>query len=284
MKRLAIYGLVLVLGLASCRKNDNEKLPELSRVPLPSLSLDPSSDTKISPADPASFEGKVIINMKFPEDIHPKKFTAVLMKNGNTSTVKVIQDDITTFPVTVTLTGAQLASLFGAAIADGDKFRIGVNITTQDGKVYEAFPLVGEPYGAGVANTSGGTATFIEFTKPCKYDPAIYVGDFVVVTDEWADYTSGSAITVTAIGKDTLAFSYLTAPSIPIYVKVDTLENTTSVAKQSYGEYGGTPLSAASVAGAANYVDPCTGTLSVRLQHTSGSSDYGIYTIVIKKK
>jgi hypothetical protein len=80
-----------------------------------------------------------------------KKFDVVVIKNNDKTNVKVLKTDVTTFPTELTITGTQLATLFNAPIVLGDKFDIGVDVTTYTGAKFEAFPTIGNPYAAGIA-------------------------------------------------------------------------------------------------------------------------------------
>jgi len=60
MKKVIIFSLLLSSFVAifnSCRKEDNVKLPDLTRAPLPLVTKDPSADDVISGSDPAAFAG-----------------------------------------------------------------------------------------------------------------------------------------------------------------------------------------------------------------------------------
>src|ERR1700741_2178140 len=114
MKRSIILSFVLALFFISCRKEDNPVLPALSRVPLPLITLDPTSDASISAQDADAFHGKFIVDLYFKNDVPPQKMNIVIIKNGDPSTVKTVQDGVTTYPTTVEITGAQIAALFGS--------------------------------------------------------------------------------------------------------------------------------------------------------------------------
>lgn len=283
MTRSIIYTFLAAIVLFSCRKNDNPKLPDLIRIPTPLITKDPTADQTISAQDPSKFSGKAIIDLLFKTDIKPQKFDAVIVKNGNNAVVKTLQADITTFPTTIPITGAQLASLFGAPVVVGDKFDVGVDITTQNGQKYLAFPTVGAAYAASVNNQVGASVT-ARFEAICKFDAAAYQGDFVVVTDEWQDFLPGDVIPLKAVDATTVSFEYaVSSNSKPILIKVNPATNVTSVVKQVYGNYGADVYSAESVASADNVVSPCEQTISVRLVHTWKSSSF-TGTIKLKKK
>jgi len=284
MKKLIII-LLSSLVFFGCRKSDDPKLPDLTRVPTPNLSLDPSSNTFIPPGASATFKAKIVVDLKFKEDVPPKKMDAVVIKNGDKTNSKVLKADITTFPTTVDITGQQLIDLFGAPIGDGDLFEVGVDITTQNGQVFQAFPAVGEPYGTGVANEAGGVTTSISFLKPCTFVASAYAGNFEVISDEWADYTAGTVIPVKQVSANQISFEYNVDPGSakPIILTINPADNSITVPKQVYGSYGGTVFSAESVPGASSAVNPCDLSLSVKLLHTWPGSSYTA-TIKLKKK
>jgi hypothetical protein len=289
MKKIILsYTLLIAILFAACRKDDNPKIPDLERVPVPSLSLDASSDVLINPGDPESFHGKVIVDLFFKTDIPPKKMDVVIIKNGDPASVKTLKADVTSFPITIDITGVQLATLFGSEIGDGDIYTIGVDITTQDGKLYQGFPLVGNAYGSGVANQAGGVQTTVEFLKPCTFVASEYDGDFTVVSDEWADYGAGDVIPVTKIDDTHISFEYNVDPgsALPIIMQIDPSTNGITVVKQKYGTYAGGDIQIyAETPDASSSVNPCDLSITLKLQHTdSDGGNYGIATIKLKKK
>ena len=288
MKKAILYSLLFSLAFVGCRKSDNPKLPDLSRVPTPVFTKVTGTDQVISAQNPANFNGKFTVDLFFENDVPPQKFDIVVMKNGDAANVKTIQADVTTFPTTLTITGAQLATLFNAPIVVGDRFDIGADVTTQNGQKFQAFPTVGVGYGSGVGNQPG-SSTFIRYESVCQFDSSQYDGNFVVVEDEWADYTAGDVVQVTSIDATHISFKYLAANPQPIIVTVNPVTNATSVAKQVYGSgyppgwpYG--DISAESVPSVENFVAPCQGILSVILKHTVAAGSFGSYKIVLRKQ
>jgi hypothetical protein len=288
MKKLILLYTLLTLAFVGCRKDDNPKIPELTRVPVPLVTIDATSDKVINPATPGSFKGKITVDLYFKTDVPPKKMDLMVMKNGDKTTVKTLKADITTFPTTVEFTGQQLISLFGP-IADGDKFDISPDITTQNGQVFQAFPALGEGYGTGV-NAQGGASTSVSFLKPCTYNPDMYQGDFAVVKDAWNDTNPGDIIKLTKIDATHFSFIYPTAVNpIPIIVTVDPSTNTPSIALQTIGTawvYDDDPPAptAKTTAGAANLVDPCNKTLSLNMTWTEAAGSYPNRVFSLKKK
>ena len=290
MKKIIVYSLYLFSVAAlftACKKDINGKIPELTRFPLPLVVKVAGTQQVISALSPATFSGKFSVGLYFPNDVPPKKFDVVVIKNNDKTNVKVLKTDVTTFPTEVTVTGAQLATLFGAPIVLGDKFDIGVDVTTSNGAKFEAFPVVGNSYAAGIA-AQPGASTFVRYEAVCQYDPLAYNGTFEVVTDEWADYTPGDNVQLTMIDATHFSFQYLAANPRPIVVTVNPNTNSVTVAKQVYGSgyppgwpYG--DISVESVPSVENFVAPCAGTFSVILKHTVAAGSFGENKIVLKK-
>lgn len=287
MKKILLFSLLTSITLLNaCRKEDNAKLPGLVRVPLPLLTKDPAAAVIVA-SDAANFTGKIIVDLYFKNDAPPQKYDLVVIKNGDRSNVKVVQENITSFPTTVTLTGPKLATLFGAPISACDFFDFGVNMITKEGQNYEAFPITGTAYAAGIA-AQPGTSTTVRYATKVEFVAADYAGNFVVVDDEWADYHAGDVIPITVINGNQISFKYAVDPgtSQPIIMTISPATLAISVARQLYGSYGGTPVYAESVTGNASVVSPCERSLSLRLRHTSasGTSDFGSYTIKLRKQ
>ncbi len=293
MKKTVLYGLFAAIVFFSCRKEDNPRIPDLTRLPVPYIAKDAGSDQFINPANPLLFTAKFTVDRFFASDVSPQKFDVVAIKNGIASGVKTIKADIATFPTSVNVTGQQLTDLFGT-IKDGDQFTFGVDITTADGYKFQAFPEVGVQFAGGTAamfNEKGlAASTSINYVKPCGFVADDFVGNYTVVQDDWQDYTPGTVISVAKESTTEISFKYnqdfmQTGTAQPIIMKVNTSDNSVSVVKQQYGIYlPADVFFAESVAGnAANFVNPCNKTISIRLRHTTTgySSDR---TVVLRKK
>jgi len=290
MKKILIYSLYLLsIGalFTACRKEDNAKLPELTRFPVPLVVKVAGADPVISAQNPNAFSGKFSVGLYFPNDAPPKKLDVVIMKNNDKGNVKLFKADVSTFPTELTITGQQLATLFGAPIVLGDKYDIGVDVTTYTGAKFEAFPAVGNSYAAGVA-AQPGASTFVRYEAVCQYDPNTFKGSFEVIADEWGDYHAGDIIQLTMIDATHFSFKYLADDPTPIIVTVNTTTNAVTVAKQVYGTgyppgwpYGN--ISVESVPSVENFVAPCAGTFSVVLKHTVAAGSFGEYKIVVRK-
>lgn len=286
MKLSIIYSFAfMALLVAACRKSDNPRVPDFAKVPLPVLLLDSNSGTKISGTEPLTFEATFSVDYYHKNGDAPKAFDIVVIKNGDKSNPQVVQAGVTSFPTNVTVTGQQLTDLFGAGITLGDEFLVGVDVTTQDGTKWQAFPPVsgGITYAPGIANEAGNNTT-LRFAAPCQFDPAAYTaGDYEVVLDEWADYEEGDLVAVEKIDDTHYSFEYAAANPNPIIMVVDPATNAITVAPTMYGDYDGLEVTATSVAGDDSAVDPCDVSFSVKLNHVYSGGDLGDYVIKLRK-
>lgn len=190
MKNILTYTiLVAFILLSGCRKSDNPKIPTLTAVSVPLIKKDVTGDGTISKDDPLAFKGKFSVDLYFKDGPKPAKFDIVVIKNGDKTNVKHIKDGITTFPSIVDITGQQLTTLFNKSIVLGDIFSIGVDVTTESGQLFEAFPKLGsaQAYGAGL-NGQAGASTSIDYTAVCPLDLTAFIGDATVVDNFfWGD-------------------------------------------------------------------------------------------------
>ena len=289
MKKIFLI-TVAVIALASCRKDDNPRVPDLQKVQVPVILPDASSDQFINPVAPASFQARFTVDLLFASEGPPKQVDVVVMKNDNTGNVKLLQSNVS-FPTVIDITGQDLIDLFGP-ITGGDKFDIGTDITLASGEKLLAFPATGDPYASGMATLIGnlkpGAVTSLQFLMPCAFDADDFNGNFVVVTDEWEDYAPGTVITLTKENATQVSFVYNVdgGTAQPILLTIDPSNNSVSVAKQYYGSYGGTPVHVQSVPSQANMVNPCDGSIGVRLKHTdpTGNTEYSTATIRLKRQ
>jgi hypothetical protein len=197
MKKSLLYILVAGVLLTSCDKNDGP-VPEdvnLERgIPQPQI-VKNGGDANINALNPGPFQGKFdLTGVYFSQDA-PSKMDVVIRKNGNNTNVKVIAAGVTTYPASYTITSAQIATLFGAAVAVNDNYDISADVYTKDGKKYEAFPNIGIPTAvgnaSGVAGQAGASPT-IRYSVICQYFSTLFgaIGStsaFEVKTDEWGD-------------------------------------------------------------------------------------------------
>lgn len=295
---LLAVSLGALIAFTGCSKDDGaipERVP-ITAVPTITTNIDATGSQAIDLLNLASFAGKFKVDLYFPGATPPTKVDIVVRKwkgTANNNNVKVFKAGVTTFPSTITVSAAEIAALFGTAITLGDNYDFAPDIYLGERR-FEAFPAVGNGTGAGL-NGQPFYGEFVRYTAICAYDPNIYQGDFVVVSDAWADFSPGETVTLTKIDNTKFSFldPYATAPLKPIIVTINTGNNQASVPKTSVGtDWGwavGTYTGAfVQTAGAAtsSFVAPCDKTVSLNLNYLvdAGTFPGGPYLLVLKKK
>lgn len=285
MKSSLIVCFFLAFILGACQKEDNPKIPALTRVPLPLITLDPSSDVAISSQDVASFNGKFVVDLYFKNDIPPQKFDLVAVKNDDPSTVIKIKEGITTFPTTVELSGAEILAGFGDA-KEGDKFTVGADVYMSDGQKIEAFPLTGTNYGASILGQPG-SSPFIELLVQCVFDKNSFNSDYTITQDDWEDFDLGTKVAVRpGAGDNQISITAYPSPDFgtnrkPMIVDVDPATSVATVAEQVIGDYDGAPPGA-TIKGS-GVVNPCGDKITLTLTFNIGGDDYPDNVLVLEK-
>lgn len=156
-----------ILFFTSCRKDDGA-IPErvsITEIPVITTDKDATGSASISLANQGAFAGKFKVSLYFPDAAPPTKIDIVVRKNTSTSSinnnnVKVYKAGVTSLPISVTVTAAELATLFGTNLALNEVYDFAPDIYLGDRK-FEAFPAVGTGTGAGVR----GMPFFNEFAR-----------------------------------------------------------------------------------------------------------------------
>jgi hypothetical protein len=296
---LLAVSLAAVIAFTGCKKDDGPIKKKISITDIPTITtnIDATGSQSINLLGLGAFNGKFKVDLYFPGTTPPTKVDIVVRKwNGpsaNNNNVKVYKTGVTSLPATITVTAAEIATLFGTAITLGDNYDFAPDIYLGD-KRYEAFPAIGTGTGAGL-NGQPNFGEFARFAAICAYDPAIYQGNFLVVSDAWNDFSPGQTVTLTNISATQFSFldPFATAPLKPVIVTVNTGNNQVSIARQSVGTHWawaiGTYTGAfVGTAGAAtsSFVAPCDKTLTLNLNYgIDGGLTFGggPYLLVLKK-
>jgi len=288
---LLALSLGAMIAFSSCSKDDGA-IPErvsIAAVPTITNNIDPTGSQAIDLLNPASFLGKFKVDLYFPGTTPPTKVDIVVRKSNGTvtnSNVKVFKADVTTYPSTFTVNAADIAALFGAPLVVGDNYDFASDIYVGDRK-FEAFPAVGSGTGAGL-NGQPFFSEFARFAAICAYNPTIYQGNFVVVSDAFGDFTPGEIVPITKIDNTTFSFidPYVTSP-LPIIVKVNTLNNQLTVTKQKIGNaftwnLAYTNPNAEITASTSSFVAPCSKTIDLNIIFTVDQGSFGANKLKLK--
>jgi len=285
----AALTLGLMIAFAGCKKDDGgiRSSVVINSVPVVSTKIDATGSQAIDLLNLAAFAGKFKVDLYFPGATPPDKVDIVVRKNGSNANVKVFKKDVTTLPYSLTVTSADIAALFGVAVALGDSYDFAPDLYVGV-KKYEAFPVTGTGNGAGVI-AYPLYSDYARFAAICAYDPAIYEGDFVVVSDAFGDFSPGEVVKFTKISNNSFSFidPYVTSP-LPIIVTINTLNNQATIAKQKIGNAfvwaSYTNPNVAVAASSTSVVAPCSKTITLAIAYTVDQGGFGTFNLVLKKK
>jgi len=286
----AALTLGLMIAFAGCKKDDGgvRSSVVIKDVPVVSTKIESTGSQAIDLLNLAGFSGKFKVELYFPGATPPDKVDIVVRKNGSNANVKVMKKDVTTLPYSLTVTTADIAALFGVAVALGDTYDFAPDLYVGVNK-FEAFPVTGLGNGPGII-AYPLYSDFARFAAICAYDPAIYEGDFVVVSDAFGDFTPGEIVKFTKVSNNSFSFinPYVTSP-LPIIVTINTLNNQATIAKQKVGnaftwQLAYTNPNMAVSASATSVVAPCSKTITLAIAYTVDQGSFGTFNLVLKKK
>ena len=286
----AALTLGLMIAFAGCKKDDGgiRSSVVIKSVPVVSTKIESTGSQAIDLLNLAGFSGKFKVELYFPGATPPDKVDIVVRKNGSNANVKVVKKDVTTLPYSLTVTSADITALFGVAVALGDTYDFAPDLYVGVNK-YEAFPTTGTGNGAGVI-AYPLYSDYARFAAICAYDPAIYEGDFVVVSDAFGDFTPGEIVKFTKISNSSFSFinPYVTSP-LPIIVNINTLNNQATITKQKVGnaftwQLAYTNPNMAVSASSTSVVAPCSKTITLAIAYTVDQGSFGTFNLVLRKK
>jgi len=288
----AALTLGLIIAFAGCKKDDGgiRSSVVIKDVPVVSTSIESTGSQAIDLLNLAGFSGKFKVSLYFPGATAPDKVDIVVRKNGSNANVKLLKKDVTTLPISLTVTAADIAALFGTAVALGDTYDFAPDLYVGVNK-YEAFPALGGAVGNGAGVVAYPLySDYARFAAICAYDPAIYEGDFLVVSDGFGDFSPGEVVKFTKVTNNTFTFvdPYVTSP-LPITVTINTLNNQATIAKQKIGNaftwaLNYTNPNVAVAASSTSVVAPCSKTITLAIAYTVDQGSFGTYNLVLKKK
>jgi hypothetical protein len=239
-KFLSILFIATISIIAGCRKNDNPKIPQnIFATPIAQLIQDPASTVLIQ--DVASFASKFSVQLYFKTGVKPKKMDIVVAMSGNYNVVKTLKADVNTYPTDISVTGPELAALFGLDVADvvpGDFFEIRANMTLDNGTILPGFVPRGitpdgdtveiAPYGTDASTFPGSNVT-ITYRAVCPLVMDDFVGNFTA-----DDELTGTSypVTLARSGDDKIVVTgYGGASSSPAGVFTLTVDANTQTAE-----------------------------------------------------
>ena len=286
---LLAFSLGAIIAFSGCRKDDGALRDRVTVTAVPTITtnIDATGSQAIDLLNLATFAGKFKVAQYFPGTTPPTKVDIVVRKNASNANVKVFKTAVTALPTTFTVTAAEISALFGVAIALGDTYDFAPDVYVGDRK-FEAFPVTGIGTGTG-HNGQPLYSEFARFAAICAYNPDIYQGNFVVVSDAFGDFQPGEVVVLTKINNTQFSFidPYVTNP-LPIIVTINPLNNQATVTKQKIGNAFTWNLSYTNpnltvTASTASFVAPCSKELRLNNVFSVDQGSFSPYLLILRK-
>jgi hypothetical protein len=199
-----LFSLSLILVIAGCESDPNGRMPDdIMDANVGVLTIAETSDVLVDVNDFAGFNLDFSVDVLFdPADAPFDQLDVVVVYNGD-FTKQYVLETVTSVPVDVSYTIADLVSLIDEItaegdIAEGDKFDFFTSITLEDGTFIPGYLDDGTPTNApSVRNIAGvlkgAVANFI-LPVPCPFVPDDYVGTMDVY-EQWNDGSGDATYT-----------------------------------------------------------------------------------------
>jgi len=167
INQLASLTLGITIALTGCSKDDGAIPNRISIEDVPAISTNLESGgtaANITFANQAAFEGKFKETLYFTNATPPDKIDIAVRKNNSNLNVKIFKTNVTSLPASFTVTAADIATLFGTALALNDTYDFAPDIYVGT-KKYEAFPGSGIGAGQGITGMSNiGYGEYVRFS------------------------------------------------------------------------------------------------------------------------
>ena len=153
---LTVLALGTIIAFTGCSKDDGAipKRIAIEDVPAVTTNVETGGTTgTITFASQAAFQGKFKVALYFTGATPPTKVDVVIRKNAANGNVKLYKADVASLPASFTVTAAEIATLFGTALAVNDNYDFAPDIYVGT-KKYEAFPTTGLGSGQGITGMS----------------------------------------------------------------------------------------------------------------------------------
>ncbi|MCO5235472.1 MAG: hypothetical protein M9933_04310 [Chitinophagaceae bacterium] len=288
---LIAVSLPLVFLQGCSKEYGPDKIPNFPKMdvaPVPKFTVDASADLVIQ--QPENFKGKFTLDLYFPEDARtlPKSADISVAKNRDYTNIKKLKSGITSFPVTIEITGADLASLFGIEVADivpGNRFEIRADFTMEDGTVIPGFVDLnnGETANTASSDINGwpDSKTNVVYNAVCPLEIEAFLGDKTV--DDPFFWEGSYPVTVTLEGEDVLVVTGINeTPGVSMKIKIDFKSFIATVTKRVLDPapwfFSYTNLYAE---GSGN-VDACNGVITMDLKWGVDQGGFGNGTFILK--
>ncbi|MFD2919906.1 hypothetical protein ACFS6H_09325 [Terrimonas rubra] len=259
---LSILLISVIFVGNSCKKKDFTRPPELAKF-LNTATL------SYPVRDDAASVFKIAVGLTQPSSVNKTfTFTVSSPTGAVEGTQYTLPSKTITIPAGQTIDSISVKGLFNG-YNGGRKDTLVFTLTSGDAPFFV-----------------GGTVAKVVLQQYCPFNINVFSGNFEVLRDDWEDYFPGDIVTLSVVGGK-IRFDYPTPFNHqPLLIDVNPNTFATSVPLTAFGSYSatGTVYSAKSVADANSVVVPCDEKISVVLNFTAGSSNFGNGLLTLKKK
>lgn len=220
-----------------------------------------------------------------------KIFASIGAATTNTASWKAVKEVPYSGDTKLEVSATELAAALGIPVTGlqtGQTYTLYNQVHSKDGQVHDISNMASAMYGSPNYNSlmTWNAVVVCPFIATA-IGPIGSTVNFVVLQDDWADYSPGDIVNVVVTSATRLTFPsiFLTSPSRSTFVNVATATGAATFPKQDYGDYGpGFPNVNAVSFGTNNWVFSCQGTITLTLTHTIGSTNYGTYIFRLRKQ
>lgn len=262
---------LLTLIITSCKHG--EYMPDIQRANMAVFALDENSTILISDE---TYNVNFNVSLYYPND-KVTEARIVGIKNGDPSTIKILKEGITEFPINMELSFQDLESKF-ESIKEGDQIEIGMDVKM--GTVwFSAFGPDGKSTVASDAISLPGSNPTLTLKRVCPLVLDDFVGS-VTLNDGFAGIPTADIVKISDTELEIQGYGGETAPYGIIRLTINPKDYTVTVSKQvisaSYGPYHNLAYEGSGT------IDTCNGIISLSLAVTVDEGSFGSFPFEIK--
>lgn len=262
---------LLTLIITSCKHG--EYMPDIQRANMAVFALDENSTILISDE---TYNVNFNVSLYYPND-KVTEARIVGIKNGDPSTIKILKEGITEFPINMELSYQDLKSKFGE-IVEGDQIELGMDIKM--GAIwFSAFGPDGKSTVASDAISLPGSNPTLTLKRVCPLVLDDFVGS-VTLNDGFAGIPTADIVKISDTELEIQGYGGETAPYGIIRLTINPKDYTVTVSKQvisaSYGPYHNLAYEGSGT------IDTCNGIISLSLAVTVDEGSFGSFPFEIK--
>lgn len=262
---------LLTLIITSCKHG--EYMPDIQRANMAVFALDENSTILISDE---TYNVNFNVSLYYPND-KVTEARIVGIKNGDPSTIKILKEGITEFPINMELSFQDLESKF-ESIKEGDQIEIGMDVKM--GTVwFSAFGPDGKSTVASDAISLPGSNPTLTLKRVCPLVLDDFVGS-VTLNDGFAGIPTADIVKISDTELEIQGYGGETAPYGIIRLTINPKDYTVTVSKQvisaSYGPYHNLAYEGSGT------IDTCNGLISLSIAVTVDEGSFGTFPFEIK--